>query len=382
LTQFTDVRKHIPAMTVETLLNMQARAAVEEPSIMGSEQVADVSGEGAVPAAKRARSQTSASPEPEEDPCGEEFFAAYDDLSVHLLMLHDQSRVGAYVAGVRANRASIEGKVVLDVGAGSGVLSMLAAKHGGAQRVYAVEAATGMARLAASLVERNGLSDVVRVIEGRLEDVTLPEKVDVIISEWMGFYLLHESMLGSVITAREKWLKDDGLLLPSSANLWAAVLEGEEFHREVEGLSDVHGLDFSSLAATAVAGRCKQPSIEDVGGNRLLTNPLLVASLDLRTVTSTNLHALDKELSFVALRAGRAAGVCLWFDVNFIEPLKSSAPCVILSTAPGVPLTHWKQTAVYFGSFPCIEAGDELPLRLLLRQSTDNPRQYDISVET
>ena len=48
--------------------------------------------------------------------------------------------------------------------------------------------------------------------------------VDIIVSEWMGFYLLHESMLPSVLCARDRWLKAGGLMLPSQATIYAAPL--------------------------------------------------------------------------------------------------------------------------------------------------------------
>ncbi|XP_057537334.1 protein arginine N-methyltransferase PRMT10-like [Amaranthus tricolor] len=62
------------------------------------------------------------------------------------------------------------------------------------------------------LVKANGLEGIVEVIEGSMEDVTLPEKVDVIISEWMGYFLLRESMSDSVICARDRWLKPTGVM--------------------------------------------------------------------------------------------------------------------------------------------------------------------------
>lgn len=61
-----------------------------------------------------------------------------------------------------------------------------------------------------------------QIIHSRVEDATLPEKVDIIVSEWMGFYLLHEAMLDSVILARDKFLKPGGLVFPESATLYSA----------------------------------------------------------------------------------------------------------------------------------------------------------------
>ena len=85
----------------------------------------------------------------------------------------------------------------------------LFAAQAGARRVYAVEA-SGFHDLARQNAEKNGFADVIRVVHGRIEDVALPEQADVIVSEWMGFYLLHESMLDSVIVGRDRWV-DRGL---------------------------------------------------------------------------------------------------------------------------------------------------------------------------
>lgn len=333
----------------------------------------------------------------------EAYFEAYDELAVHSVMVSDSSRVGAYAAAIVRHRTLLEGRVVLDVGAGSGILSLLAAKHGGAARVYAVEAAPGMARLARALAERNGLSGIVRVLEGRAEEVELPEKVDVLISEWMGFYLVHESMLESVLVARDRWLKPGGLMLPSSARIWvpndkvnrhaapflgllreAAPVEAEPLRLELEAYSCLHGLDVSPMGVAELARRCREPQIEVVEPGRLLAEPVVAVDLvNLGELPVGSTRELVAEFNFVALRTGRAAAVALWFDVGFGPPggISRNSPKVTLSTAPGAPPTHWKQTVVYLGVFAPVEAGGMLSAQLTLRQSAENPRQYDITVE-
>jgi protein arginine N-methyltransferase 1 len=62
--------------------------------------------------------------------------------------------------------------------------------------------------------------DVIEVIQGMVESISLPEKVDIIISEWMGYFLLRESMLDSVILARDRFLKPGGALYPSHARMF------------------------------------------------------------------------------------------------------------------------------------------------------------------
>lgn len=67
---------------------------------------------------------------------------------------------------------------------------------------------------------------VVTVIKGKVEEVELPvEKVDIIISEWMGYSLFYESMLDTVLYARDKWLKPDGIMFPDRATLLLCAIE-------------------------------------------------------------------------------------------------------------------------------------------------------------
>ena len=87
-----------------------------------------------------------------------------------------------------------------------------------------------MAAVLKEIVELNDEEGVIEVVEGRAEEVDIGNvKVDIMISEWMGFYLLHESMLDSVILAREKHLDEDGIMFPSHATIYAAPVQMEEW---------------------------------------------------------------------------------------------------------------------------------------------------------
>lgn len=91
--------------------------------------------------------------------------------------------------------------------------------------------ASSLSYLCEDIVTHNGYEDKITVLHGRAEDVDLPpgEKADVIISEWMGFYLLHESMLTSLIKARDRWLKPFGCMLPSEAIIYLCPVSMKEF---------------------------------------------------------------------------------------------------------------------------------------------------------
>jgi protein arginine N-methyltransferase 3 len=150
------------------------------------------------------------------------YFESYAENEIHEIMLKDAIRTGSYRDFILESSA-FKGKVVLDVGCGSGILSMFAARAG-ATHVYAVDASdiAGKAKLN---VYDNGLQDKITVIQGKIEDVQLPvEKVDVIVSEWMGYALLYESMLDSILVARRRFLAEGGLIVPSQCTLLLAGL--------------------------------------------------------------------------------------------------------------------------------------------------------------
>ncbi|CAI8058125.1 Protein arginine N-methyltransferase 2, partial [Geodia barretti] len=118
-----------------------------------------------------------------------EYFSSYNTLKLHLEMLSDKPRTLAYRTAFETARAFIQGKVVLDLGCGTGILSVFSACLGDSRKVYAVEA-SDICEQAERVISHNSLSEKVSVIQTKAEDLELPEKVDLIVSEWMGTMLL------------------------------------------------------------------------------------------------------------------------------------------------------------------------------------------------
>ena len=89
---------------------------------------------------------------------------------------------------------------------------------------------------AREIVEINGMTDKITLLQGKMEEVTLPfPKVDIIISEWMGYFLLYESMLDTVLYARDKYLAEKGLIFPDKATIFMAAIEDGEYKDEKIG---------------------------------------------------------------------------------------------------------------------------------------------------
>uniref|UniRef100_A0A8C6WKJ8 Protein arginine N-methyltransferase 6 n=1 Tax=Neogobius melanostomus TaxID=47308 RepID=A0A8C6WKJ8_9GOBI len=176
------------------------------------------------------------------------YFDSYTDVTIHEEMIADHVRTGTYRTAILGNSEAIRGKVVLDVGAGTGVLSMFCVQAG-ARKVYAVEACS-IAEQAVKIIRQNNMQDKIEVIRGTVETVELPETVDVIVSEWMGYALLHESMLNSVLYARDKWLNPGGLILPNKAELYIAPMSDPVVEERLYfwyNVKDQYGVDMSSM---------------------------------------------------------------------------------------------------------------------------------------
>ena len=135
-----------------------------------------------------------------------EYFRYYGLIPQQQNMLQDAVRTGTYFTAILENARDFKDKVVMDVGAGSGILSFFAAMAG-ARRVYAVEASAMSEHCERLLAGNPRLRDVVVIVNGKVEEVEIPEKVDVMVSEPMGTLLYNERMIESYLLARDRFMR-------------------------------------------------------------------------------------------------------------------------------------------------------------------------------
>lgn len=257
----------------------------------------------------------------------------YARLSIHRWMLSDKIRNEAYRRAIA--QVVRPGDTVLDMGAGSGILSVFSAQAG-ASKVYAVER-TDIAALARTVIERNGFADRIEVVQNDLEEVVLPTKVDVIISEWMGGFGVDENMLAPLVIARDRWLTPKGSIIPGRvsaliAPMWVAEVDDELSHWR----SRPHGIDLSVIADLSAneTVMAQWPVTTD----DLLAPPQRMWSHDAYTCSlEVADRSFETTLEFTAARAGKLSALAGWFDAELCDGIS-------LTNAVGAPATHWGRT--------------------------------------
>ncbi|AJP88122.1 Hmt1p [Saccharomyces cerevisiae YJM1400] len=301
------------------------------------------------------------------------YFNSYDHYGIHEEMLQDTVRTLSYRNAIIQNKDLFKDKIVLDVGCGTGILSMFAAKHG-AKHVIGVDMSS-IIEMAKELVELNGFSDKITLLRGKLEDVHLPfPKVDIIISEWMGYFLLYESMMDTVLYARDHYLVEGGLIFPDKCSIHLAGLEDSQYKDEkLNYWQDVYGFDYSPFVPLVL----HEPIVDTVERNNVNTTSDKLIEFDLNTVKIADL-AFKSNFKLTAKRQDMINGIVTWFDIVFPAP-KGKRP-VEFSTGPHAPYTHWKQTIFYFPDDLDAETGDTIEGELVCSPNEKNNRDLNIKI--
>lgn len=246
------------------------------------------------------------------------------------------------------------------------------AARAGARKVYGIEC-SGIANQAKEIIKVNGFSGVIEILHVKAEEATLPvDKVDIIISEWMGYFLFYESMLNSVLFARDKWLKPGGLLFPDKATLHISAIEDADYRAEkIDFWDAVYGFNMSCIKRMALL----EPLIDTVYPESICSDVSKIFEIDINTVTVEDL-SFRVPFCIRFLREDFCHALVVHFDITFPGDKRVS-----FSTGPQAHYTHWKQTVFYLlDTFP-VCAGEELTGFIEQKPNKRNHRDLDIQLE-
>jgi len=229
----------------------------------------------------------------------------------HVPMMNDSHRNDAYYEGVKT--AIKPGKLVLEIGAGSGLLSMMAAKLGATQ-VVACEAEPLVAKTATEIIKTNGFADTVTILSKISYDVELgkdlPEKADVLIHEIFDSAIIGEHVLPALEDAKKRLLKSDALIVPHAASIMIALMGGEAAGQYLR-VESIHGFDLSHF--NSIASKKIPFYREDI-----VLTPMSAPADAFRFdfMNQDAFPAEDKILELTATNDGPCYGVVQWIRIE------------------------------------------------------------------
>ena len=282
-----------------------------------------------------------------------------DEFEYHCRLLADRQRVDAYARAICA--AVRPGQHVLEIGTGTGILAVLAARAGA--RVTAVER-YAVIQVARRMADRCGVADRIRFIRGR-SDLVQTEPADLLVCELVGNRVLNEGILEVMLDARKRLLRPDARLIPCRLTLLARLGRSDRFRtlrRELHEAGGRHGLDLSAVGAwledKIAAGALVWEEEDDGEDFSPLSDDTVVTDLDLAGLE----HAeIDHPFTVTATRADMANAVALSFRLEL-------QPGIELSTCGRPHGLHWNRPVLMLASPAAVEPGTPLRFRLCSRR--------------
>jgi type I protein arginine methyltransferase len=260
--------------------------------------------------------------------------------------------------------------------------------------VYAIEPSKTN-ELATKLIEENGLSDRIKVIKKKVEELIVLEdlpQVDIIISEWMGYCLLYEGMLPSVLYARDHFLVKGGLIFPDRAKIFVAGVNDQayKFYNDLfyQKEHNPYGVSLQAL----VKQRRNFVEVQTLKPEQVISTGCKVFDVDLNSCTVDDLQ-FSSEYSLMILPRDQNGGVTtqrqdfnglvMWFETDFpIANNMREDQKIVLSSSPLQPLTHWKHQLLYFQEpehqMLSVPVGERVSGSLALRRNPEDIHDIEI----
>ncbi|MTV24821.1 methyltransferase domain-containing protein [Nitriliruptoraceae bacterium ZYF776] len=300
--------------------------------------------------------------------------ALFTDLQMHEMMVADDVRVSTYAAGIA--RHVRPGDVVVDVGTGTGILAMLAARQGAT--VHAVDHSPFI-EVAERLARANGI-DTITFHRTNSRDLDLGAPVDVILHEQMGEGLFEENLVVNLLDLKQRLLRPGGRILPARFGVALEPVSLHPDHRVPElWRQEVAGLRFDVLRddpalddyrRTGYGNRLDASLRHAIDSHRCEPEPLL--TLDLDELTSPDAVPTTRTVERTVTRAGRLDGFCLSFVTRFDDEIG-------FDTSPRARHTHWR-SRLFRADGRHLEAGDQLRYTVDLHELI-KPHTWQVHVE-
>jgi len=240
------------------------------------------------------------------------------------------------------------GDVVIDLGTGTGILAMLAARSG-AKRVYAVER-TNLAKTTEEIIRLNGFGDTIKIINDDIQKIDIPEKVDVILGELLGSFGVEESVLELYNLIITKYLKSGGKIIPQDISFWVTPIQYGIIENKLKFWENFLDLNFTPMQDVL----SNFPLYDLIQSDYVVSPPKEIGHIDLMEIQS---DLINFETEFEFSQNAAINGFCGWFKSKLADG-------VFLDNSIVSPATHWEQ--IVFPIFPQVDicAGDQVKFKI------------------
>jgi len=274
----------------------------------------------------------------------------------YLDMMADEHRMAAHDAALRA--VIRPGDVVLDLGAGTGVLTFIAL-DAGAAHVFAIERSP-IIEVARRLARSNALADRITFFQADAREITPPRRVDGIVGDLRGALPLLGDSVDVFEHARARWLKPGGFTVPIEDELRVAPVAAATEYRAVEGWSRPRReARYHDVAALAANRLCRVDLVED----DLLAEDQALGSVHYVEETPRKLAG---RFSFAVHRPGVMHGLGLWFRAVLAEG-------IVLDTSPRSPATVYGQGFLPLSMARPVSPGQNIDVTVAVHRTLPQP---------
>ncbi|MEL7421942.1 MAG: tetratricopeptide repeat protein [Bacteroidota bacterium] len=277
----------------------------------------------------------------------------------HFEMLADVDRNDAYESAIK--KAIRPDSLVLDIGTGSGLLAMMAARAG-AKQVVACEMHEGLAETATEIVALNGYAKTIQVHHKKSTLLSigeeLPAKADVVVSEILDVGGLGEGVLPSIRHASQQLAKPGATLIPSRMKVWGQILEIPS-RSKVAPVQEISGFDLSPFEQYRIPNEYTRIVLK-AEKYRALSQVFPLMDVDFYNLPAAipDDQPLRIPLQVPIVQEGMAQAIVFWFDLNVDQD-------IMVSSRPDGELEHWGQALFCFPNPKAATVGDMLPLIML-----------------
>lgn len=264
-------------------------------------------------------------------------------------MVFDEVRNAAYA---RALEGAIQpGMTVLDLGAGLGIHGLMAARLG-ADMAYLVDPSPLVLQVS-ELSRLNDVADRIKIIRDRIETADIPEPVDIVVSVLTGNFLLTEDLLPMLFTARDRFLKPGGTLIPDQARMHVALVSAPDLYEEriTRWSEPTLGVRFDPICKLAanMVHYVRADAIE----TQQLSAAATLATMDFMTADRAEVKS---RVVVTVRKSGICHGLLGWFDMQLGDEW--------VSTGPDAELMHWSLAFLPLDPPMEISKGEQVEIEL------------------